>query len=229
MPFLLLGVGCECIRASHGDEQRQKIVNNFNNPAHPLRVRILAPGLGKTTIVILGEMLCHRYMMEQRRPLRPRVLLVPTSIVGCQYVRQWLKVSLDVRFYTVGLGFDEFRSHHNVILLNDDDPDDETMSKVTNNGTMVIIVYSTYRLYQERRKKGTLFAVDAIIADDYHIAIRNEEGKIHQSVLNAPSDTRFGATSATPLVTNFIDIKSTPATHKSLASGRISRITATQR
>lgn len=38
--FLLLNVRCECIRASHEDEQRQKITNHFNNPEHPLRVLI---------------------------------------------------------------------------------------------------------------------------------------------------------------------------------------------
>lgn len=29
--------GCECIRVSHGNEQRWKIINNFNNPLRPLR------------------------------------------------------------------------------------------------------------------------------------------------------------------------------------------------
>lgn len=50
---------------------------------------------------------------------------------------------------------------------------------------MVIVVYSTYRLYHERRKRRIQPAADAIIADDYDLAICNEEGKIHQTVLDA--------------------------------------------
>lgn len=38
--FLLMSVSCECIRASHEDEQRQNKINKFNNPGNPLRVLI---------------------------------------------------------------------------------------------------------------------------------------------------------------------------------------------
>lgn len=188
-------------------------------------------GLGKTFIVLVGKLKIVEKQRRENSMMRPTILLVPNSVVACQYIKQGPSIDPHITFTTIG---DDIGQHQN-------EPRVTHFRKCKTWGTsehlkpekqshLRIIVYSSYDLFN-RRIVDEKPEIDAMILDDYHSAIKNESGKVHQTIKKAAHGARIGMTSATPKMTNFTDFKAalslleTPKSSRKLSTKVLKNLT----
>ena len=58
----------------------------------------LTSSLEKTIAVTYIELLYHWELIGRKQISKPRILLMPTALVGCQYIRQWDERKLQYSF-----------------------------------------------------------------------------------------------------------------------------------